>query len=90
MTGSADAIFMFPVRAIRLAETEVLQLGDFGFKVQRLQQILIRLGFYDGAIDGYFCHETEWAIRQAQQHFQLTVTGQYDPETWQVLSQPFP
>lgn len=85
MTGSIDKIFMFPVRSIQLREQDVLQLGDFGFSVQKVQECLIRLGFYDGPIDGYLSPETENAIRLAQLSLQLNVTGQCDLMTTQAL-----
>ncbi|NJN71531.1 MAG: peptidoglycan-binding protein [Limnothrix sp. RL_2_0] len=86
MTGSIDTIFMFPVRSIQLREQDILQLGDFGFSVQKVQQeYLIRLGFYDGPIDGYLSPETENAIRLAQLSLRLDVTGQCDLMTTQAL-----
>ena len=85
MTGSSDAIFLFPVRAIKLLDSDVLQLGDFGFLVQRLQETLIHSGFYDGPIDGYFSYETERSIRQVQRHYRLKITGQCDATIWQAL-----
>lgn len=85
MTASIDKIFMFPVRSIQLREQDVLQLGDFGFSVQKVQESLIRLGFYDGPIDGYLSPETENAIRQAQLSLRLDVTGQCDLMTTKAL-----
>lgn len=85
MTASIDQIFMFPVRSIQLREQDVLQLGDFGFSVQKVQEYLIRLGFYDGPIDGYLSPETENAIRLAQLSLRLNVTGQCDLMTTQAL-----
>lgn len=85
MTGSADAIFMFPIRAITLFEPDILQLGDFGFAVQKLQEKLIQLNFYDGPIDGYFSEETEQSLRKVQASLGIKVTGQCDALTWQAL-----
>lgn len=85
MTGSADAIFMFPIRTIALFEPDVLQLGDFGFAVQKLQEKLIQFDFYDGPIDGYFSEETEQSLRQCQASLGIKVTGQCDTTTWQAL-----
>ncbi|MGB2924315.1 MAG: peptidoglycan-binding domain-containing protein [Limnothrix sp.] len=85
MTISTDMTFLFPVRSIQLKELDVLQLGDFGFSVQRVQQTLIELGLYDGPIDGYLSTETEKAIRRAQECFQLNATGKCDMLTLRAL-----
>lgn len=85
MTISSETIFSFPVRSIKLWESGELQLGDFGFAVQKLQQLLIQLDFYDGPIDGYLSPETEFSLRSAQSYFCLSSTGCCDCQTWQIL-----
>lgn len=85
MISPVESIFPFPVRSIKLWAMEDLELGDFGFAVQRLQEKLIHLGFYDGPIDGYLSLETELAIRLAQSYLRLQVTGRCDTKTWQTL-----
>jgi Putative peptidoglycan binding domain len=73
-----------------------LQRGDRGESVQLLQQILsdngflnaagVRLGNPSGAVvDGVFGSITESAVRDLQQRYDLSVTGQVNPTTWEVL-----
>ena len=44
----------------------VLQLGDRGSQVRRLQEQLSDRGFYPGAIDGVYGRQTENAVRDFQ------------------------
>ena len=73
-----------------------LKRGDRGRSVQMLQQILsdngflhaagVRLGNPNGAVvDGVFGAITESAVRDLQQRYNLSVTGQVNPMTWEVL-----
>lgn len=77
-----------------------LHKGDQGNSVRLLQQILsddgflhaagIRLGNPQGAVvDGIFGSITESAVRELQQRYQqrasLRVTGQVNPQTWEVI-----
>ena len=73
-----------------------LQRGDRGSSVQRLQQILldngflgaaaVRLGNPSGAaVDGIFGFVTESAVRDLQQRYDVPVTGEMNPRTWEVL-----
>ena len=73
-----------------------LQRGDSSSSVQLLQQILLDNGFLGAAavrlgnpsgvaIDGIFGPVTESAVRDLQQRYNLPVTGQMDPLTWEVL-----
>lgn len=73
-----------------------LRRGDRGSEVQMLQQILsdngflhaagVRLGNPSGAaVDGIFGAITESAVRDLQQRYNIPVTGQVNPVTWEVL-----
>jgi peptidoglycan hydrolase-like protein with peptidoglycan-binding domain len=73
-----------------------LRRGDRGESVQLLQQILsdngflnaagVRLGNPSGAVvDGIFGSITESAVIDLQQRYNLSVTGQVNPTTWEVL-----
>jgi peptidoglycan hydrolase-like protein with peptidoglycan-binding domain len=73
-----------------------LRQGDQGESVQLLQQILsdngflnaagVRLGNPSGAVvDGIFGSITESAVIDLQQRYNLSVTGQVNPTTWEVL-----
>ncbi len=73
-----------------------LRRGDRGNSVQRLQQILLDNGFLGAAavrvgnpsgvaIDGIFGPVTESAVRDLQQRYDIPVTGEMNPRTWEVL-----
>ena len=73
-----------------------LRQGDRGRNVELLQRILldngflgaagVRLGNPSGAIvDGIFGEITASAIRDLQQRYEIPVTGQVNPTTWEVL-----
>lgn len=73
-----------------------LRQGDRGRSVQLLQQILSDSGFLgaagvrlknprDAVVDGVFGSITESAVKDLQQRYNLSVTGQVDPHTWEVL-----
>jgi len=73
-----------------------LRQGDRGRDVELLQRILldngflgaagVRLGNPNGAIvDGIFGEITTSAIRDLQQRYEIPVTGQVNPTTWEVL-----
>ncbi|HEY9640743.1 MAG TPA: peptidoglycan-binding domain-containing protein [Coleofasciculaceae cyanobacterium] len=73
-----------------------LRRGDRGREVQMLQQILldngflpaagVRLGNPSGAaVDGIFGATTESAVRDLQQRYNIPITGQVNPVTWEVL-----
>lgn len=73
-----------------------LRRGDRGSSVQMLQQILSDNGFLGAAgvrlrnpggaiVDGAFGAITESAVRDLQQRYDIPVTGQVNPVTWEVL-----
>ncbi|HEY9642843.1 MAG TPA: peptidoglycan-binding domain-containing protein [Coleofasciculaceae cyanobacterium] len=73
-----------------------LRRGDRGRSVQLLQQILLDNGFLGAAgvrlgnprgaaVDGVFGSITESAVRDLQQRYNVPVTGQMNPRTWEVL-----
>jgi hypothetical protein len=73
-----------------------LRRGDRGRRVQMLQQILsdngflnaagVRLGNPSGAaVDGSFGSITEAAVRDLQRRYNIPITGQANPVTWEVL-----
>jgi peptidoglycan hydrolase-like protein with peptidoglycan-binding domain len=73
-----------------------LRRGDRGRSVQMLQQILsdngflhaagVRLGNPSGAVvDGAFGSITQAAVRDLQQRYDISVTGDVNPVTWEVL-----
>ncbi len=62
----------------------VLDLGDRGPQVQRLQEALKRAGF-DCNDDGHFGPETETVVREFQREHGLAVDGMVGARTWETL-----
>jgi peptidoglycan hydrolase-like protein with peptidoglycan-binding domain len=69
-----------------------LRQGDRGRNVELLQRILLDNGFLGAAgvrlgnpVDGIFGEITASAIRDLQQRYEIPVTGQVNPTTWEVL-----
>lgn len=73
-------IFNFSVEAI------LLEKGDRGEKVQRMQEKLLVLGL-DLEIDGIFGSETKEKIKHLQREEGLQIDGIVGPQTWQVLKE---
>jgi Ca-activated chloride channel family protein len=63
----------------------LLQNGDSGYEVERLQKTLNENGFYAGPIDGEFSSELEKAITAYQKANGLTADGVAGPKTLQKL-----
>lgn len=63
-----------------------------GPDVMEVQEILIRLGFYEGAADGSFGKITQAAVIKFQQSISLPADGVVGPPTWNQLTlrNPFP
>ncbi|MGF1491518.1 MAG: peptidoglycan-binding protein [Microcoleaceae cyanobacterium] len=70
-------------RRIRM---RVLERGNQGYQVQRLQQRLIAHGFSPGRIDSVFGDRTEQSVRAFQAAMGLEVTGLADHPTWEILN----
>ncbi|MFQ4136643.1 peptidoglycan-binding domain-containing protein [Nodosilinea sp. PGN35] len=63
----------------------VLDLGDSGPEVQRLQSELSDLGLFAGAIDGQYGPDTAEAVRSLQAQQAIAVDGLAGPQTWRAL-----
>lgn len=65
---------------------QVLKNGDAGDAVARIQQQLSALGFYRGAMDGYFGIDTELAVRDFQRSRGLLEDGVVGDQVYQALN----
>ena len=63
----------------------ILRLGNRGSEVGKLQEVLKRLGFLSGDVDGDFGPTTETAVKAAQSRYGLEPDGVAGGATWQVL-----
>jgi peptidoglycan hydrolase-like protein with peptidoglycan-binding domain len=65
-----------------------LQSGSAEVAVRGVQRRLKQLGFDPGEIDGRFGAQTEAAVKQLQEKYELDVDGVVGPKTWAVLNSP--
>jgi peptidoglycan hydrolase-like protein with peptidoglycan-binding domain len=63
----------------------ILRLGNRGSEVGKLQEVLKKLGFLSGDIDGDFGPTTETAVKAAQKRYGLEADGVAGGGTWEVL-----
>ena len=59
--------------------------GDFGLDVSVLQFLLVRAGYYDSALDGYYGPHLEAALEAFQSHAGLAADGVAGPQTLAAL-----
>ncbi|MCY7279021.1 MAG: peptidoglycan-binding protein, partial [Phormidesmis sp. CAN_BIN44] len=63
----------------------ILRSGSRGADVNELQATLRLLGFYDGAVDGFFGETTVAAVGRFQEAAGLGKDGVVGPATWERL-----
>lgn len=63
----------------------ILRVGMRGPAVERLQERLRALGYFDGVVDGVFGPQTEAAVQEAQRANDLDPDGVVGPATWTAL-----
>ena len=81
--GTATLNALYDYNAVVTYTT--LRQGNSGTKVRTLQQQLYDLGYYTGAVDGSYGHDTAEAVRAFQSRNGLRVSGIADNETQTVL-----
>jgi peptidoglycan hydrolase-like protein with peptidoglycan-binding domain len=74
-----------PTNSEQSVDLPVLRRGMRGSAIERLQERLRSLGFFNGVVDGVFGAETEAAVKAAQEHFSLNPDGIVGPATWTAL-----
>jgi len=62
-----------------------LQMGSSGLQVQQVQEKLIALNYYSGALDGKYGYGTVVAVRAFQEVNKIKADGIVGPSTWNVL-----
>ncbi len=72
------------------AARSILRSGSRGAEVNELQATLKLLGFYDGAVDGFFGETTGAAVGRFQEAAGLGKDGVVGPATWDRLFPPDP
>src|SRR5699024_1596945 len=70
-----------------LLQQETLQYGEHGELVRFLQQKLSKIAYYEDHIDGEYGVFTEYALKKFQKDYDITITGEADPQTVYALVQ---
>jgi N-acetylmuramoyl-L-alanine amidase len=77
---------MSSAQATATKELPTLRKGDKGGAVKLLQNILISLGYMDKNLStGNFLEQTDFAVRNFQNGYNLTVDGVVGSKTWDLL-----
>ncbi len=74
-----------PLPASEETGRAILRSGSRGADVNELQATLRLLGFYDGAVDGFFGETTVAAVGRFQEAARLSKDGVVGPATWERL-----
>jgi peptidoglycan hydrolase-like protein with peptidoglycan-binding domain len=74
------------VQATASKELPVLRKGDTGSAVKLLQNLLIFLGYFDKDLrTGNFLDQTELAVKNFQNEYNLQADGIVGAKTWDLL-----
>ena len=76
-----------PISFANAEEFRTLKKGDSGKEVKTAQEVLKKLGYYDGKIDGNFSKTLEAAVLTFQKDFGLRESGRLDQETYLLLAE---
>ncbi len=64
---------------------QILKIGSRGADVELLQLALLRIGYYDGPLDGIFGSNTQQSILRFQRNYGLNTDGIVGANTWNSL-----
>ncbi len=67
----------------------MLRKGSSGLQVAQLQDMLNKLGYDCGTVDGVFGRKTQTAVKKFQADAALTKDGVVGPATWQALNEAY-
>lgn len=74
-----------PSLAQQASPRPTLRLGSVGESVSELQSMLSLMGYYSGAIDGFYREQTQTAVVNFQSDANIVSDGIVGPTTWQKL-----
>lgn len=83
--GEVECSYATPLDCVLLSDDGVLRPGDEGEAVEALQEDMVTLGYYTGAIDGEYGPATEGAVRALQRDYRLTRDGRAGPNTLSLI-----
>ena len=80
--GGGSETVTVTTTASQSSESQPLPMGP---AVVELQEVMTRLGYYDGPIDGVYGEATATGVKAMQEDLGLTADGIYGPETHAAL-----
>ncbi len=83
------AVAFVAVPSSSMAQSKLVR-GDSGEEVEKLQQFLKTLDFYQGRVDGTFGAGTEKAVKAFQKSHGLSQDGRVGEQTWAKLNAKAP
>lgn len=83
LAGASNVIISAPAATVNTYPT--LRRGSAGEDVKKLQNMLLKLGYSVGAVDGQFGPTTESVVKLFQSVQKLTIDGIVGKNTWMAL-----
>ena len=72
--------------ALGMVKPIILEFGDYNLNVLKLQKAMNTLGFYQGALDGYFGTMTLESLTSLQEYLNIQTSQRFDLKTWEALN----